>query len=88
MISGLGDNPFDGTAIRDPWEHLAHFYKTTSMCRPTNVTEDQVKLRLFSFSLIRRDKVWLLFFSNGTIQTWKELKEKFLEIFFYHHSVC
>lgn len=54
MLSGLRDNSFDGNAIRDLWEHLAHFYETTSMYRTTDVTEDQVKLRLFGFSLIGR----------------------------------
>ena len=25
VLSGLRDNPFDGNAVRDPWEHLALF---------------------------------------------------------------
>ncbi|XP_050896168.1 uncharacterized protein LOC127102889 [Lathyrus oleraceus] len=82
ILSSLRENMFDGNAIRDPWAHLARFYKTTSMCKPTDVTENQVKLRLFGFSLIGREKYWLIFLLNGTIQTWKELKDKFLEIFF------
>lgn len=52
------------------------------MCRLTEITEDQVKLRLFWFSLIRRAKDWLLCLSNGTIQTWKKLEDTFLERFF------
>ena len=56
VLSCLRDNSFDKNAIRDPWEHLARFYETTSMCRPTNITEDQVKPSLFSFSLIGRAK--------------------------------
>lgn len=82
MLLGLRDNSFDGNEIRDPWEHLARFYETTSMCRPTGVIEDQVKLRLFSFSLVERAKVWLLCLPNGMIGTWKELEEKFMERFF------
>ena len=73
---GLIDNRFDENTIRDPWEHLARFYETTLMCIPADITEDQVKLRLFRFSLIGRAKDWLLFLQNGTIQTWKELKDK------------
>lgn len=82
VISGLRDNQFEGNTIRDPWEHLARFYKTVSMCKPDYVMEDQVKIRLFGFSLIERAKDWLLYLPNGTIQTWKELEDKFLEIFF------
>lgn len=56
MLSSLRYNSFDGNGIRDPWEHLARFYETTSMYRPTDIIEDQVKLRLFVLSLIRRAK--------------------------------
>lgn len=86
MLSGLRDNSFYKNTIRDPWEHLARFYETTSLCRPTNVTEDQVKLRLFSFSLIGRPKFWLLCLPNGTIRTWKELEDKFFERCFTTHQ--
>ncbi|XP_050909789.1 uncharacterized protein LOC127123629 [Lathyrus oleraceus] len=51
------------------------------MCKPTDVTEDRVKLRLFMLSLIGRSKDWLLFLPSGTI-TWKEYEDKFLERFF------
>lgn len=67
VLSRLKDNPFDGSEVLNPWEHLVRFYETTSMCRPTDVIEDQVKLRLFSFSLIGGSKDWLLCHPNGTI---------------------
>lgn len=82
VLSGLKDNSFNGNTIRDPWEHLGHFYKTTSMYKPSEVTEDQFKVRLFGFSLIWREKDWLLCLPNGIIQTWKELEDKLLERFF------
>lgn len=82
VLSGLREKSFDGNAIRDPCAHLAHFYETTSMCKPTDISEDHVKLRLFRFSLIGKAKDWLLCLPNGTIQTWKELEERFLERFF------
>ena len=64
---------FDGKAIRDSWEPLTKFYETCSMCKPTDVTDNQAKLHLFDFSLIGRAKDWLQCIPNGTIQTWKEL---------------
>lgn len=82
MLSGLRDNSFNENAIRDPWAHLARFYETASMCKPDGVSDEQVNLQLFGFSLIGRAKDWLLCLPNGTIQTWKELDNKFLERFF------
>lgn len=48
-LSGLRDNLFDGNTIRDLWEHLTRFYETTSMCRPSDIMKDQVKLWWFGF---------------------------------------
>lgn len=50
------------------------------MCkRADDITQDQVKLSLFSFPLIGRTKNWLQGIPNGVIQTLKELEDKFLE---------
>ena len=67
VLSGLTDNPFDGNAIRDPQAHLARLYETTLMCKPDGVSNNQVRLQLFGFSLIGRTKDWLLFLPKGTI---------------------
>lgn len=55
VLSGLRDNPFDRNVVRYLLEHLTRFYETTSICKPTDFTEDRVKLRLLGFSLIVRD---------------------------------
>lgn len=49
------------------------------MCKPTDVTDDQVKLCLVGFPLICCAKDWIQCIPNGTIHTWKELEDKFLE---------
>ncbi|GAU41120.1 hypothetical protein TSUD_288100 [Trifolium subterraneum] len=82
VLTGLRDNQFDGSAIRDPWAHLERFYETCTMCRPEGYTDSQIKLRLFGFTLIGRAKDWLQCIPSGTITTWKELEDKFLERFF------
>lgn len=49
------------------------------MCKPSDdITNGLIKLCLFGFSLIGRDKDWLQCIPNGTIQIWKELEDKFL----------
>lgn len=52
------------------------------MCKPDGGTESQIKLRLFGFSLTRRENDWLQFLPSSTILTWIELEDNFLEIFF------
>lgn len=69
ILAGLRKNQFDGNAIRHPCEHISHFYETCTMCRPDGVTNGQIKLRLFNLTLIRREKYWLQFLSNGTFHT-------------------
>lgn len=78
VLSYLRDKPFDENTTTDPWEHLARFNETTSMCQPEDITEDQVKLKLPNFSLVGRAKDWLVCLPNGVIKTRKELEDKFL----------
>lgn len=77
------ENLFDGQEIRYHWEHLAKFYETCLMCKPSgDINEDRVKLHLFGFSFIGRAKYWLQCISNGTIHTWKQIEDKFLERYY------
>lgn len=52
------------------------------MCKLDGVPESQIKMRLFGFSLTGREKDWLHCLISGTIQTWTELKDEFLERFY------
>ena len=53
----------------------------TSM-KPTEVIEDQIKLRVFSFSLKDWAKDWICYLPSGSIKTWNEMKILFLEKYF------
>ncbi|XP_027178050.1 uncharacterized protein LOC113777214 [Coffea eugenioides] len=50
--------------------------------KPSGVTEKQIRLRDFPFSLKDAAKDWLYYLSAGNITTWAQLKKKFLEKFF------
>ncbi|KAL0319752.1 UNVERIFIED_CONTAM: hypothetical protein Sradi_5236700 [Sesamum radiatum] len=50
--------------------------------RPQGVTEEQVKLRAFPFSLGEKAKDWLYSLPSGSIISWNELKKQFLENYF------
>nr|XP_027102996.1 uncharacterized protein LOC113724276 [Coffea arabica] len=50
--------------------------------KPPGITEEQIKLRAFPFSLKDATKDWLYYLPAGSITTWAQLKKKFLEKFF------
>lgn len=56
VLLDLRDKQFDGNATSDPWENLARFYEITLMFQPEGIIEDQIKLKLFNFSLVGRAK--------------------------------
>ncbi|KAL0413130.1 UNVERIFIED_CONTAM: hypothetical protein Sradi_1514700 [Sesamum radiatum] len=73
---------FHGLAGEDPHKHLKEFHMVCSGMRPQGVTEEQVKLRAFPFSLDEKTKDWLYLLSLGFIVSWNELKKQFLENYF------
>ncbi|KAL2250253.1 UNVERIFIED_CONTAM: hypothetical protein Sindi_2310000 [Sesamum indicum] len=73
---------FRGLAGEDPHKHLKEFHVVCSGMRPQGVTEEQVKLRAFPFSLGDKAKDWLYSLPSGSIVNWNELKKLFLENYF------
>ncbi|KAL0423278.1 UNVERIFIED_CONTAM: hypothetical protein Sradi_0862600 [Sesamum radiatum] len=70
---------FCGLACEDPHKHLKEFHVVCSGMRPQGITEEQIKLRAFPFSLADQTKDWLYFLPSGSITTWNDLKKQFLE---------
>ncbi|KAL0454337.1 UNVERIFIED_CONTAM: hypothetical protein Slati_0772900 [Sesamum latifolium] len=58
---------FRGLAGDDPHKHLKEFHVVCSGMRPQGVTEEQVKLRAFPFSLDEKAKDWLYSLPSGSI---------------------
>ncbi|KAL0333026.1 UNVERIFIED_CONTAM: hypothetical protein Scaly_2204100 [Sesamum calycinum] len=67
---------FRGLAGEDPHKHLKEFHVLCSGMRPQGITEEQIKLRAFSFSLAEQAKDWLYFLPSGSITTWNDLKKQ------------
>ncbi|KAK8680999.1 hypothetical protein V6N13_053407 [Hibiscus sabdariffa] len=65
-----------------PHKHLTEFHLVCSSMKPQGVSEDQIKLRAFSFSLSRIAKDWLFYLPPNSITTWTKLHSKFLDRFF------
>ncbi|XP_031096917.1 uncharacterized protein LOC116001167 [Ipomoea triloba] len=73
---------FRGLENEDPHKHLKEFHVVYSSFKPQRVTKDQIKLRVFPFSLADRAKDWLFYLPSGSINTWDEMVRLFLEKFF------
>ncbi|XP_017628655.1 uncharacterized protein LOC108471568 [Gossypium arboreum] len=73
---------FNGLPSESPHKHLAEFHMVCSSIKPQGVSEDQIKLRAFSFSLARMANEWLFYLPPNSITTWAELSRVFLDRYF------
>ena len=73
---------FHGLAGEDPHKHLKELHVVCMSMKPTGVTEDQIKLIAFLFSLKDSAKDWLYYLPSGSIKTRNEMKKLFLEKYF------
>ncbi|CAN6560869.1 unnamed protein product [Malus baccata var. baccata] len=73
---------FHGFSTEDANKHLIEFHVVCSGMRPANVDEEQVKLRAFPFTLEAKAKEWLYNLPPGSMNTWNQVKQAFLEQYF------
>ncbi|XP_073046141.1 uncharacterized protein [Primulina eburnea] len=73
---------FRGLADEDPHKHLKEFHIVCTAMKPQGITEEQISLRAFPFSLADKAKDWLYYLPSGSITTWDNMKQQFLEKFF------
>ncbi|XP_052883474.1 uncharacterized protein LOC128292635, partial [Gossypium arboreum] len=73
---------FRGLQNENPHKHLKEFHMVCRSMKPQGVTEDQIKLRAFPFSLVDSAKEWLFYLPPGSITTWADLSRLFLNRFF------
>ena len=65
---------FHGLSGEDPNRYLTEFHAVVTSIKPANVTDDQIKLRAFSFSLKDAASEWLYCLPPRKITTWAQLK--------------
>ncbi|XP_022040095.1 uncharacterized protein LOC110942629 [Helianthus annuus] len=70
---------FDGKDHEDPGRHIASFLEVCSTFKIRDVFEDAIRLRLFPFSLRDKARSWLLSLPAGSIATWNEMADLFMQ---------
>ena len=78
MVQG---SPFRGKASEDANAHLQNFLEVSSIINPRGSTMDNVRLRLFPFSLLGKAKTWFYTFKEG-FDTWDACTNAFLVKYF------
>ncbi|XP_075521327.1 uncharacterized protein LOC142554548 [Primulina tabacum] len=73
---------FGGNALDDPNTHIADFLEIWDTFKFNGVSDDAVRLRLFSFSLRNKAKSWLNCLPVGSITTWEDMANAFLLKYF------
>ncbi|KAK9009477.1 hypothetical protein V6N11_036009 [Hibiscus sabdariffa] len=73
---------FHGLPSESPHKHLYEFNLVCSSMKPHGVSEDQIKLRAFPFSLSGIAKECLFYLPPNSITTWTQLNRIFLDRFF------
>ena len=73
---------FHGLAGEDPIMHLSEFHDICMCSKPSNVTEEQIKMRAFGFTLKDAARNWYYHLPTGTITTWAQLHKAFLDKYF------
>ena len=72
---------YHGQLNENPYRHLQNFLEVNTTFKLT-LSDDQVRLRLFPFTLKDRAKEWLYSLAHNSISTWEELQAEFLKKYF------
>ncbi|GJR56800.1 hypothetical protein Tco_1498962 [Tanacetum coccineum] len=78
FLKELRENTFSGSNHEDANEHIEKVLEIVDLFHVTNITQDQLMLRVFPISLTRAVSHWLRNETTGSIKTWEGLKTKFL----------
>ena len=81
LVNMVQASPFCGKASEDANAHLQNFLEVSNTINPKGTTLDDIRLRLFPFSLLGKAKTW--FYSNKeAFTTWEACSNAFLAKYF------
>ncbi|CAL2239416.1 unnamed protein product [Prunus armeniaca] len=73
---------FYGLPNEDPLSHIKEFYNVVSGLPLQGVSEANLRMRVFPYTLKDRAKNWLMTLAPGSLSIWDAVAKKFLEKFF------
>ncbi|CAL1356087.1 unnamed protein product [Linum trigynum] len=73
---------FSGASTEDPHEHLRRFASICDTMKSPTVSDDAIRLRMFSFSLLGNASHWFQNLTPRSITTWGQLEKTFLDKYF------
>ena len=82
LITMVQQHQFTGHLFEDPIEHLGRFMRMANTVKLNGVRHDVIKFQLFPFSLRDVAATWFDSLPVGSMNTWEELVEAFMSIFF------
>ena len=82
LITMVQQHQFTSHPSEDPNEHLGRFMRMVNTVKLNGVKLNVIKLQLFPFSLRDVTATWFESLPVGSVNTWEELVEAFMSIFF------
>ena len=76
---------FHGMERESPYEHIKEFEEVCNTFQEGGVSIDLIRLKLFTFTLKDKAKIWLNSLRPRSIRAWTDLQAEFLEKFFPTH---
>src|SRR5436190_19408138 len=73
---------FGGLHSEDSNQHLTNFLECCDIVKISGVSDDEIKRRLFSFSLRDQAKIWLQSQPKGSFTTFEDFAEAFSKKYF------
>ena len=82
LITMVQQHQFTSHPTKDPNEHLGRFLRMANTVKLNGVRPEAIKQQLFPFSLRDITATWFDSLPYGSVNTWEELVEAYLGIFF------
>ncbi|KAL4383733.1 hypothetical protein GQ457_15G012530 [Hibiscus cannabinus] len=76
MLNSIGQ--FGGSPYEDASQHLRSFIEDCNSFRQLGVHEDVLQLKLFSYSLRDRARLWFNSIPSGSVESWDDLCRNFI----------
>ena len=82
LINMVQHNPFKGSALESPHEHIRNFLEYCNTLKHNGVPPEAIRMQLFAFSLAGLAKMWFHALPRHCRYTWEHLLQAFFEKYF------